>query len=181
MAGGVRQVVVRKLKFDGTVKYEWPGTRCETGRPGWIAVYHDPRRHQKKPGSGVEEPGELAHLIHYVGLVAPLTVILAYSLHGEFLDAKCDAALPGVLRGDVLDFVDLDLDVVVLPGYQHYVRDQEIFAERCVSMGYSEEAKRLAHLGILHALRSVRRRQFPFDGHADDLMREILGGTGGRK
>ena len=171
------QVIVRKLKFDRTVKYEWPGVWCETGRPGWIAVYHDPRRHQKKAGTGVEEAGDPAHLIHYVGLKAPLTAILAYSLQGEFLDAKCDAALPGVLRGDVLDFVDLDLDVVVLPGYQHYVRDQEIFAERCVTMGYSEEAKRLAHLGILHALRAVRRRQFPFDGHADALIGAILGGA----
>ena len=57
------------------------------------------------------------------------------------------------------------------------VKDQEVFAERASSMNYSEEAKRAAHLGILHALRLVRRRQFPFDGHADDVMRRILGGT----
>lgn len=173
----LQELTVRKRKFDGSVKYEWPGEVMDSGRADWIAVYHHPRRYQKRLADGSVQEGVPAHLIHYVGLAVPLTVIFAFSLDGEFLDAKCDAALPGELDGVFLDFVDLDLDVVVLPGLQHYVRDQEVFAERSISMNYSQEAKRAAHRGILHALRLVRRRQFPFDGHAESLARAIAGGT----
>ena len=172
------EVLVRKLKFGGRVKYEWPGDLLEE-REDWLVVHHDPFRHQKHSFTEAPEDGAPAHFLHYVGLGGPLTLIFAYSPEGEFLDAKCDAALPAVREGARADFVDLDLDVVVLPGFQHFVKDQEVFAERCISMGYSEEAKRAAHLGILHALRLVRRRQFPFDGHADNVMRRILGGTRG--
>jgi protein associated with RNAse G/E len=174
----VRELTVRKRKFDGSVKYEWPGEVVSTGRDEWLTVYHHPRRSQKRMADGTHESGEPAHFIHYVGMAAPLTLIFAYSLEGVFLDAKCDAALPGELRGEYLDFVDLDLDVVVLPGGHHYVRDQDVFAERSVSMGYSDEAKRAAHLGVLHALRMVRRRGFPFDGHADALIQGILATAG---
>jgi protein associated with RNAse G/E len=112
-----------------------------------------------------------------VGLEVPVTVLFWFDRQGEFVDAKCDAAFPATRSGTSLDFIDLDLDVIVLPGLQHYVRDQEVFAERSVTMAYSESAKQTAHIGILHSLRMVRRRQFPFDGHAERLIRELLGGT----
>lgn len=172
------ELLVRKLKFGGRVKYEWPGDLIEE-RDDWLVVHHDSARHQKRSFTEAPEEGAAAHFLHYVGLGGPLTLIFAYTLEGEFLDAKCDAALPAVREGQRADFVDLDLDVVVLPGFQHFVKDQDVFAERSLSMGYSEDAKRAAHLGILHALRLVRRRQFPFDGHAGDVMRRIVGGKRG--
>lgn len=172
-------VVVRKLKFDGSVRYEWGGELIEE-RDGWAIVLHDTTRHRKrdsKPSPG-EEPGMG---LHYLGLDSPVTVLFWFDPSLAFCDAKCDAALPASRSGDGFDFVDLDLDVIVLPGLQHYVRDQEVFAERSVSMGYSESAKRTAHAGILWALRAVRRRQFPFDGSPERLIREVAGGNAGRK
>lgn len=165
------QVTVRKLKFDGSVKYAWPGDLLEE-LDGWAVVRHDPKRHHKVGDDTRGSDG--SELIHYLGLNGPLTVLFAFDAGGTFLDAKCDAALPAVQHGDRIDFVDLDLDVIVLPGGSHYVRDQEVFAERALSMRYTGEAKRQAHLGILHALRMVRRGLFPFDGHAGRVVRELL-------
>lgn len=173
-----RQVTVRKLKFDGSVKYAWPGTCFETGHAGWLGVYHDPRQHVKVMTDGSATPGSPAHLLHYFSTVLPLTVIFAFGSDGVFLDAKCDAALPASFDGECCDFVDLDLDVVVLPGGQHYVRDQQVFAERSLAMGYSEAAKRAAHQGVLHALRLVRRGGFPFDGHPERYLEGIVSHKG---
>ena len=174
-------VLVRKLKFGGRLKYEWPGDLIERAPGEWLVVHHDPARHPKR--SFTESPTDHtpAHVLHYLCLRSPITIVFAYSLEGEFLDAKCDAALPATVDGAVIDFVDLDLDVVVLPGFQHFVKDQDIFAARSVSMAYSDEAKRAAHLGVLHALRLVRRRQFPFDGHAQSVIEAIVSGTPRRK
>ena len=151
------RAVVRKLKFGGRVKYEWPGNVVDEIPGEWLVVHHDPARHEKHSFGEPPEAREPAHFLHYIGLSGPLSLIFTYSLSGEFLDAKCDAALPGSWDGEHADFVDLDLDVVVLPGFQHFVKDQAVFAERAVTMNYSDEAKRAAHLGILHALRIVRR------------------------
>ena len=170
-------VTVRKRKFDGFIKYSWPGTLFDTGHSGWVGVHHQPGHHEKVMADGSVENGEPAHLLHYCSTTLPLTVIFAFALDRTFHDAKCDAALPAEFEGETVDFVDLDLDVVVLPGGQHYVRDQEIFAERAVSMGYTESAKRAAHQGILHALRLVRKSAFPFDGHPERYLAARSGGT----
>lgn len=175
-----RQLVVRKLKFDGSVRYAWDGELMEE-REGWLVVLHDWRRHEKRESASSNIQGAAGFGIHYLGTDGPLSVLFWFDEAGEFADAKCDAAFPAVRRGETADFVDLDLDVVVLPGGSHYIRDQQVFADRCISMGYSEEAQRAAHLGILHALRKVRRGTFPFDGHAENLMKGILGGTPARK
>jgi len=172
-------IVIRKLKFDGSVRYEWEGELIEE-LDGWAIVLHDTSRHQKhdsKPSPNLE-PGVG---LHYLGLDSPLTVLFWFDPSLTFCDAKCDASLPASHSGNGFDFVDLDLDVIVLPGLQHYVRDQEGFAERSTSMGYSESARRAAHAGILRALRAVRRRQFPFDGSPERLIREVAGGKPGRK
>lgn len=172
-----RMVTVRKKKFDGSVKYSWPGSLFDTGEEGWLGVYHDPRRDEKRLTAGPSDPGEPAHLLHYCSTQLPLTVIFGFGMDGTFFEAKCDAALPAEFHDNQLDFVDMDLDVVVLPGGQHYVRDQEIFAERAATMGYTEAAKRAAHQGILHALRIVRRGQFPFDGHPERFLAGLSGGA----
>ena len=135
-----RTVTVRKRKFDGSIKYAWPGILFETGHSDWIGVHHQPGRHEKVLASGSLEAGEPAHLLHYCSTALPLTVIFAFALDGAFRDAKCDAALPAEFDGAICDFVDLDLDVVVVPGGQHYVRDQQVFAERAVSLGYTGSA-----------------------------------------
>lgn len=168
--------VVRKLKFDGSVRYEWDGEVVEE-LPGWVVVLHDHARHEKRDSKPVAGESTAGFGLHYVGLVEPVTVLFWFDAAGRFIDAKCDAALPATKAGATIDFVDLDLDVVVRPGFQHYIRDQDVFAERSVSMGYSEEAKRTAHLGILHTLRMVRRHQFPFDGHADRLIAQLTSGA----
>jgi len=151
-------VVVRKPKFDGAVRYEWDGDLVKESA-AWAVVLHDSRRHRKRQSDSPAPDDEGGFGFHYLGMDGPVTVLFWFDLRGRFVDAKCDAALPATADGDRIDFVDLDLDVVVLPGFTHYVRDQEVFAERSVSMAYSEEAKHAAHFGILHAVRMVRRQQ----------------------
>jgi protein associated with RNAse G/E len=164
----VTQVVVRKLKFDGSVSSEWDASLIEV-LDEWLVTVFDSDRHAIR--DDLKREG-LPHIfvLHYLSTNRPLVVQIPLTEAGEWArEVKIDAALPAVCNGNVIDFVDLDLDVIVLPGGAHYVRDQDVFAERSVTMNYSEEAKRQAHLGILHALRMVRRKQFPFDGHAERL------------
>jgi len=169
-------VTVRKLKFDGSVRSEWTGDLVDAN-DAWLAVYHDPDRHQKLEDIA-RETLERSYSLRYVGLLGPLSVLFTFDERGRFLDAKCDAALPGRIEERIVSFVDLDLDVVVLPGGQHYIRDQAVFAERSVSMGYPDEVQRKAHQGILHALRMVRRGRFPFDGSAEALLGRVMASEG---
>lgn len=166
------QVVVRKLKFDGSVASEWDADLVETINDEWLVTVFDSARHGMR--DDLDREGE-PHLfvLHYLNMKRPVVVQIPFTEGGTWArEAKCDAALPTTQKGNLLEFVDLDLDVIVLPG-AHYVRDQRQFAERSISMACTEDVKRQAHLGILHALRMVRRQQFPFDAHAGRLWRGL--------
>ncbi len=169
-------VLVRKLKYDGTLRSEWPGDLVDARGDDWLVVLHDRERHQKSPPSP-RDP-DAAFAIHVIGLAAPLTTLHLFDELGRFIEAKCDAALPARLLGRTIDFVDLDLDVIVLPGGRHDLRDRDVFQARARELGYPPAVRRAAWCGILRALRAVRRGRFPFDGSIEAILGRELAARG---
>jgi len=168
-------VVVRKLKYDGTLRSTWPGDLVDARGDDWLIVFHDSERHPKDPPDPGAPPG---FGIHIVGLREPLTILFRFDPLGRFVEARCDAALPATLRGRTIDFVDLDLDVIVLPGGTHFVRDRADFEARARAMAYPPDVRRAAWCGILHALRRIRRGRFPFDGTREAILGRELAARG---
>lgn len=153
--------VVRKWKYDGTRKYAWEGDLLPDRWPGWRLMVHRPGRHLKFNQTDVAETWPL--FVHCFGLIRPLSVLLQYGLDGAFAAAKCDAALPATLTGRKIDFVDLDLDVIVAADLSWHVRDEAVFAQNAERMGYGETAVAQARRGIALAQALVSARAFPFD------------------
>ncbi len=168
-------VLVRKRKYDGTIRYEWPGDLVDAIGDDWLIVLHDTTRHQKTPPAPAESPG---FGLHTIGLRGPLTVLHWFDELGRLVDAKCDAALPAQRSGRLIDFIDLDLDLVVLPGGHHYVRDRDVFEARARALAYPPAVRRAAWCGILRALRAVRRGRFPFDGTPEAILGRELAARG---
>src|SRR3972149_5126029 len=81
----------------------------------------------------------------------------AYAIRGG---GGGDAGLPARITGRVIEFTDLDLDVMVNPNGSYYVRDLEDFDARSTAMGYSDDARQAAWKGIALALLLVTRKRF---------------------
>ncbi|MFN0147452.1 MAG: DUF402 domain-containing protein, partial [Dehalococcoidia bacterium] len=97
---------------------------------------------------------------------------------GRFLQAHADAALPARLRGREIDFVDLDMDVIVAADLSCSVRDEEEFEAHRVSMHYPEHVVRAAREGIQLATAAVEARAWPLDGSADLLLGRLMAAEG---
>ena len=74
----------------------------------------------------------------------------------------CNINLPPNFDGDVLTYVDLDLDILVQPDYSYRVMDMEEFEEHAKRYGYSDEEMRSAHAAVAELISLIERRQFPF-------------------
>lgn len=135
---------------------------------GWLVVYFD------HPNYAIGDL-RVARALQFFGTRQPLTILVCFDEDGQVLEWQCDACLPAVRTGNRIDYVDLDLDVMVNPDGTHYVRDLEDFQERSVSLAYSEEAKAAAWKGVALALLLVKRKRFPFDGSAERMLGELLG------
>lgn len=158
-------VLVRKLKYDGSVKSLWEGELVENSAEiNWLTVHHHPKKHRKYKPDGTPLQADRL-LIHFFNIAHPITVLMNFDENHQFAGAKCDAALPAKHNGDLIEFIDLDLDVVVNQDLSYYVQDEAEFEQHRVSMNYSEATVRQAHTGIALAKTLLKQRLFPFDQH----------------
>ena len=118
------------------------------------------------------------YALQYFSLERPLVVLVNFDERGEVLETQCDAALPATLTGRRLDYVDLDLDLMVLPDGTAYERDRDDFERNRVAMGYTPEVVAAAHEGIALARDLLARGAPPLDGSARDLLGRVIAAQG---
>lgn len=160
-----RQIVVRKRKYDGTVKSRWEGTLLASPIADWHLVLHNPRIHRKFTGGSPPRVvwGNDIPFLHCLSTSEPLTVLIEYDDEGQFAGAKCDAALAATLNGGIVEYIDLDLDLIVEWDFSTSLRDRDTFQVNLERMHYPDDVVGLAWEGINFARRLVEERAFPFD------------------
>ena len=165
------RVETQKLKFDGTAKPSWHGDLVDAVGDRWLVVFFE------RPAYAIR--GEaVAYALQFYGMRQPLSILVCFDDAGNVMEWQCDAGLPARITGRVIEFTDLDLDVMVNPNGSYYVRDLEDFEARSTAMGYSDDAKQAAWKGVALALLLVKRKRFPFDGSAEALLGRVLAAQG---
>ena len=160
-----------KRKFDGSVKGPWRGDLVAETEDGWLVVFYEQPPHQVRG-----EP--VVYALQYFHPERPLVVLVNFDERGDILEYQCDASLPATLQGRRIDYVDLDLDLMVTADGSAYERDQDDFARNRSAMGYSPEAVDAAHRGIALARDLFTRRAVPFDGSAGELLGRSIAARG---
>ena len=78
----------------------------------------------------------------------------------------CNINRPPTLEGDVLSYVDLDIDVLVQPDFSFEILDLEEFEVNAVRYGYSDELKSKTRAALDELVAIIESRQFPFDANS---------------
>src|SRR5712692_6767860 len=74
----------------------------------------------------------------------------------------CNVNTPPTLENNTLNYIDLDIDILVQPDFSYQVLDVEEFEANARRYGYSEEVKTKAHAAVNDLISMLRTRQFPF-------------------
>lgn len=80
---------------------------------------------------------------------------------GSLRNYYCNIAMPFTLEGGTLEFVDLDIDVVVWPDGRVEVLDRDDFEENSVKFGYPKDIIAASELGLVKLLELVHAGQLP--------------------
>jgi len=169
-------VRIYKRKYDGALKREVAGDLVEAAGEGWLLVYHDASRHESlKNGNSTDSPPQM---LACLSTVSPLVWWLFYDELGRLTRAHADSALPAIVSGRAITFVDLDLDLIVAPDFSYFARDFDELAANAVAMKYPAQVVDAAHEGLRLACKAVDERAFPFDGSAERVLGRILASGG---
>ena len=74
----------------------------------------------------------------------------------------CNVNLPPTFDGQVLEYVDLDIDVLVQPDLSYQVLDLDDFEQNAKLYSYPVEIRDNAHRALDDLLELVKQRAFPF-------------------
>lgn len=153
------KIIINSRKFNGQIHRSWKAELIETRDSLLIFVgkFEDEVRH---PELGVIRRGTISY--EYYWLDRWYNVFKFMEPEGGLRNYYCNLNLPPRFENDVLDYVDLEIDVLVSKDFEVRILDREEFDENSKLFGYSAEliAKTLATLDEL--LRFIETRSFPF-------------------
>jgi protein associated with RNAse G/E len=75
----------------------------------------------------------------------------------------CNINTPPMVEGNVLSYVDLDIDILVHSDLSYQVLDLDEFERNAERFEYSEATQRHAQRGLDELISLIESRQFPFD------------------
>ena len=81
---------------------------------------------------------------------------------GELRSYYCNVNVPPEFDGQVLSYVDLDIDILVEPDLSYRIVDLEDFEQNADRFGYSEDVQTKARQALEVLVELIEARSFPF-------------------
>ncbi len=156
----VDPVEVRVLKYDGAAHRDWPAFLIKRDGPLLVldAVFDKEIDHELL---GKVAAGTIS--VEYYWLDRWYNVFRFSDRTGTFQSFYCNVSMPPSFDGHVLEYVDLDIDVLVKPDFSYQVLDLEDFDENARAYQYPLDVRENAHAALAELIRLIEARSFPFD------------------
>ncbi|HEV2799259.1 MAG TPA: DUF402 domain-containing protein [Pyrinomonadaceae bacterium] len=156
-----RVVRVEARKFDGRVHRVWEARLVSQDSSLVVVegVFAEEIRHTQL---GLIAPGTLSREYYWTGRC--YSVFRFREPSGELRNYYCNINLPAEFKGDVLSFVDLDIDVLVAPNYSIRILDEDEFETNAARYDYPADVREAVPRALSELLELIERKGYPFDG-----------------
>ncbi len=147
-------------KFDGSKSRSWNGELIE--RQQEMLVFHGVFDHDvEHKDLGLIRRGTMSYEFYW--LDRWYNIFRFHEPDGTLRNFYCNVNMPPVFENDTLEYVDLDIDVVVQPDLTYVILDRDEFVSNSKRFGYSEEIIARAEESCRDLIEMIRARSFPFD------------------
>jgi protein associated with RNAse G/E len=153
------QITVRVLKHDGAEYRRWNARRAR--QEGSLLIL-DAEFEFDVQHESLGKISKGTQTAEYYWLDRWYNVFRFLDEEGGTTVYYCNINTPPKLEGDVLSYVDLDIDVLVQSDFSFEVLDLEEFEVNAIRYGYSDELKSKARAALDELLSMLERREFPF-------------------
>ena len=153
-------VTINSRKYDLTIRRTWQARLIERSDSLLVFV------------------GEFAEEVHHPDLGHILAGTISYEYYwldrwynvfrfhepdGTLRNWYCNVNMPPTFDGAVLDYVDLDIDILVWPGKVPIILDEDEFKENVARYTYDESVIRQGEAAVEDLLKMLRSGEFPFN------------------
>lgn len=152
--------IINARKFDGSIHRSWSAELMEESDELLVFVGTFDRD-VEHPDLGHIPVGTVSHEFYWKE--KHFNVFRFHKPDGEFMFFYCNVNLPPTLEGNQLDYIDLDIDLLVKSKNSFRILDEDDFAMNKVILGYDDETIAAAENAVEELKRMISVGSFPFD------------------
>ncbi len=152
-------ITVRACKYDGSEHRTWPAKVLR--QEGTLLVL-DARFDQEIQHDLLGTIATGTTSIEYYWLDRWYNIFRFAQPTGELRSYYCNVNVPPTFDGNVLSYVDLDIDILVEPDFGYRIVDLEDFELNVELYSYSAETQTSAKRALKELVTLIETRSFPF-------------------
>ncbi len=154
-----RQVKINARKFDGKIHRTWNAKLIEQNESTMLFV-GEFEKEVDHPKLGVIRRGTISY--EYYWLDRWYSIFRFHEPNGTLRNYYCNINMPPTFKDLVLDYIDLDLDILVWEDFTFEVLDEDEFTINAKKYGYPEEVIESVRSSLASLKHLINKRQFPF-------------------
>lgn len=153
-------VTINSRKFDGTISRSWNCTLLNQTEDYWL-FFGEFENEVSHPKLGVIR--RKTKSFEYYFKEKLFNVFRFHEPEGQLKYFYCNINLPPVFNNEVLDYIDLDIDVLVNKDLTFEILDEDEFEMNSVKFQYQSELINKVNENLHSLLSLIENRSFPFD------------------
>ncbi|MFT3745180.1 MAG: DUF402 domain-containing protein [Pyrinomonadaceae bacterium] len=152
------QVTVNSRKYDGSIRRSWKCELIERDNNAlvFVGVFD---RNVSHPDLGEIAAGTISY--EYYWLDRWYNIFCFHEPDGTFRNYYCNINMPPTFADGVLDYVDLDVDVVVLPDGRYEILDEDEYLQNALRFEYPDSVKTNAAAALAEVLELIKTKDLP--------------------
>jgi uncharacterized protein len=156
----VQTVTINSRKFDGRIHRSWKADLVEENDEYYLFAgkFEFEVNH---PKLGVIRRNTVSY--EYYWKNRWYNVFRFHEPEGELRNFYCNVNQPPLLQDGVLDYIDLEIDVLVWKDFTLEILDLDEFEENALIFNFSDEIKTRTRESLNELLWMIEARDFPFD------------------
>lgn len=153
-------ITINSRKFDGSIHRSW---ECELLKETpkyfiFIGKFEHEVVHSKL---GIIRRNTISYEYYFKD--EWFNIFRFHEPEGKLKYFYCNINMPPDFQNSVLDYVDLDIDILVQPDFTFEILDEEEFAENSNKYKYKSKIISKVNTSIDKLLTLIKERNFPFD------------------
>lgn len=157
---GSKEIIINSRKFDGKIHRSWKAELIEKTDSLLIFV-GEFEKEVKHSNLGVIRRGTVSY--EYYWLDRWYNIFRFHEPGGALRNFYCNVNMPPKFENGVLDYVDLDMDILVWKDFKYEILDAEEFEENAGKYKYSENLKQTVDLNVKEIINLIENRKYPFN------------------
>lgn len=153
-------VTINARKFDGGIHRSWKCRLVEQAEELliFVGIFENRIIH---PDLGIIRPGTVSYEYYWINRW--YNVFRFHEPNGSFRNFYCNVNTPPTFDLQILDYIDLDIDVLISKKFEIRILDLEEYRVNSIKYRYSDEIRRNVESSVSELLDLAKNRQFPFD------------------